>query len=76
MPYCVNELNVLTGMTECEPVKRSRQVIMYFASEGETAFDIAKRYSLPVKSVLEAAAACQDQPSGKLHEGDRLIFLS
>lgn len=74
VPYCVNELNVLTGMTECEPVKRSRQVIMYFASEGETAFDIAKRYSLPVKSVLEAA--CQDQPSGKLHEGDRLIFLS
>lgn len=62
---------VLTGLAERERTETAGGVLLCFASEGETAFDVAKRYSVPCAAVrrLNPEAA---EPYG---EGERLILI-
>lgn len=64
-------LPVLTGLAEHEKTESAGGVLLCFASEGETAFDVAKRYSVPCAAVRRLNPEASE-PYG---EGERLILI-
>ena len=69
--WSVNEVEAAVGIEETEPPERRSGIAVCFTSDGETVFDIAKRYSLPCSLVREM---CPDteEPFG---EGDKLMLI-
>lgn len=65
------EYELLAGLAERETAKGPGGIVICFASEGETVFDAAKRYSVPCESVRRLNPDITEP----FHEGDKLILL-
>lgn len=62
---------VLTGLAEMEQREKLQGLVVCFASEGESVFDIAKRYSVSCASVRKLNPDIEEP----CREGDKLILL-
>ncbi len=71
VPYSILNTTRVCEMGQAQNAAHSHSVVLYYAAEGETPFDIAKRYFLSVDKICAAANGAE-----VLSEGDRLIFLS
>lgn len=65
------ELNAAVDITDPGPREKRNGVIVCFASEGETVFDIAKRYGLPCAQVKEMSPDIEEP----FKEGDKLLLM-
>jgi len=70
-PYATEEVSVVTGMEESEPIVPPKGLIVYYAGEGETLFDIGKRFNLTRNALLKANPGASET----LHEGEKLMML-
>lgn len=70
VPYTILNTTAVCEMGEAQQTASHHALVLYYAAEGETPFDIAKRYFLSVDKIRSAANG-----STTLNEGDRLIFL-
>ncbi len=69
--YEVTETSVAVGLAEKELPPAGGRLIVAFASEGESFFDIAKRYSVSGSSV----AALNPEIKEPFREGDKLLII-
>ena len=70
-PYAVVKTHAVTGMEECAPAERPRGVVIYFAGNGETLFDVGRRFNLPRKRLLEMNPGLSET----LADGQKLLLL-
>lgn len=70
-PYAVVKTHAVTGMEECAPAERPRGVVIYFAGNGETLFDVGRRFNLPRKRLLEMNPGLSET----LADGQKLVLL-
>ncbi len=66
-----SQAQAVTGLAECPPAPQPQGIIVYFAGAGETLYDVAKRFAVPVA----ALGAALEGESPALEEGQRLVFL-
>lgn len=71
VPYTIVSTTAVCEMGGAQQTDSHHALILYYAAEGETPFDIAKRYFLSVDKIRSAADG-----NDILSEGDRLMFLS
>lgn len=69
--YRVEKLSLVTGLAEKEKPAPFSGIIIGFASEGDCAFDIAKRYSVPCECVKKLNGDIKEPFS----EGKKLILF-
>lgn len=67
VPYSIAAVDIVTAIDPGTPQQRRRAIVLYYASNAETPFDIAKRYALPTACLNGADA---------FEEGQRILFLS
>jgi len=70
-PYALRETAVVTGLAECAAVPQHKGIVLYFAGEGETLFDVGCRFRLPQSRLL----AANPDAGERLKEGERLVLL-
>lgn len=68
---CETAHELVVGLAEREPDPRREGLIVCFASEGESVFDIAKRYRVPCDTVRNMNPEIEEP----LHEGEKLIMI-
>jgi hypothetical protein len=69
--YRAYETEVVTGIEECAPPDAPKGIIICFAEEGETLYDIAKRFNISRESLREANPQLKDT----ITPGQRLVLL-
>lgn len=67
-----SDIEALAGLAEGETPERTHGLAVCFASEGEDAFDIAKRFSVPCSTVRQLNPLTEEP----YKEGDKLILLT
>lgn len=67
MPAC----SVVTGIEASEPAPVPHGIIVYFALEGETLFEVGKRFRMPTARIREANPEAGDT----LASGERLMLI-
>lgn len=65
------QLNAVAGIAECEPEATPTGIIVYNAQEGESVFDIAKKFRMPLEKVRSLNKNAEDT----FKEGDKLLLL-
>ena len=70
-PYAVVKTAAVTGMEECPQEACPRGIVIYFAGEGETLFDVGRRFNLPRKRLLETNPGLSEM----LADGQKLVLL-
>ena len=65
------QLNAVAGIAECEPEATPTGIIIYNAQEGESVFDIAKKFRMP----LEKVRSMNKNAADTFKEGDKLLLL-
>ena len=69
--YRAYETEAVTGIEECAPPDAPKGIIICFAEEGETLYDIAKRFNISRESLREANPQLKDT----ITPGQRLVLL-
>mgnify|MGYP002623248432 CR=1 FL=1 len=69
--YSVERAEAVVGLAEKEPPQRREGLIVAFASQGDTVFDIAKRYSVPCAEVKKLNPDAKEP----FREGESLMML-
>ncbi len=70
-PYEIVKTSVVTGMEECAEQPSPRGVVIYFAGEGETLFDVGQRFNLPRSRLPETNRGLSEP----LRDGEKLVLL-
>ncbi len=70
-PYAVVKTAAVTGMEECPQQACPRGIVIYFAGEGETLFDVGRRFNLPRKRLLDTNPGLSEM----LADGQKLVLL-
>ena len=70
-PYEIIKTAVVTGMEECAQTAMPRGVVIYFAGEGETLFDVGRRFNLPRKRLTDMNPGISET----LADGQKLVLL-
>ena len=70
-PYEIVRTAAVTGMEECAQAAAPRGVVIYFAGEGETLFDVGRRFNLPRKRLLDTNPGLSET----LADGQKLVLL-
>lgn len=65
------QLNAVAGIAECEPEASPVGIIVYNAHEGESVFDVAKKFRVPLKKIREMNKNAGDA----FKEGDKILLL-
>lgn len=60
-----------SDLVHASPKEQRRGILLYFADDGETLFDVGKRFCIPVSEISE----CNPDVGEPLHDGDRLLLI-
>lgn len=70
-PFALTQTEVVTGASPAEATEAPKGIVVYFAGNGETLWDVAKKFCMPKKALLDTNPNLAEP----LKEGQKLVLF-